>query len=585
MIKLLALFLMLQAGNTVTWTSELKQTENGNQVVITGDLKDGVDHITGTIDYITCEGVQCNMPEDMEFDLVLDGSASTPVAAAPSIAPAAPVLKAAAPSAPKTAAPVEEESDGSLWGLILEAILWGFAMLLTPCVFPMVPMTISFFLKGSANPTQGRFKAIMYGLFIILLYTIPISVIIGITWIVGGSGVTADIFNWLSTHWLPNIIFFLVFMVFAASFFGAFEITLPSKWTNSADRNSDKKGLGGVFFLALTLVLVSFSCTGPIVGTVLIKSTQGEFWAPMVTMLAFSIAFALPFTVFALFPSLLKKLPKSGGWLNSVKVVLGFIEIALGLKFLSTADQTYHWGILNREVYLAIWIVIFILLGLYLIGKIRFKHDDPMEYVSVKRLFLAIVSFTFAVYLIPGLWGAPLSALSGYLPPMESQAFVLGANTTSHNASAKTEATLEDGTIVIAHGLKAYDNLEDGFAAAKASGKRVFVDITGHGCVNCREMEARVWSDETVLGMLSNDFEIVALYVDDKTNIPEDQQPVNSQGKKLKDVGRVNSDIALTRFGVNSQPNYFILDADGNILKGPRAYDLDIQEYIKFLSE
>lgn len=585
MIKLLALFLMLQAGNTVTWTSELKQTENGNQVVITGDLKDGVDHITGTIDYITCEGVQCNMPEDMEFDLVLDGSASAPVAAAPSIAPAAPVLKAAAPSAPKTAAPVEEESDGSLWGLILEAILWGFAMLLTPCVFPMVPMTISFFLKGSANPTQGRFKAIMYGLFIILLYTIPISVIIGITWIVGGSGVTADIFNWLSTHWLPNIIFFLVFMVFAASFFGAFEITLPSKWTNSADRNSDKKGLGGVFFLALTLVLVSFSCTGPIVGTVLIKSTQGEFWAPMVTMLAFSIAFALPFTVFALFPSLLKKLPKSGGWLNSVKVVLGFIEIALGLKFLSTADQTYHWGILNREIYLAIWIVIFILLGLYLIGKIRFKHDDPMEYVSVKRLFLAIVSFTFAVYLIPGLWGAPLSALSGYLPPMESQAFVLGANTTSHNASAKSEATLEDGTIVIAHGLKAYDNLEDGFAAAKASGKRVFVDITGHGCVNCREMEARVWSDETVLNMLSNDFEIVALYVDDKTKIPEDQQPVNSQGKKLKDVGRVNSDIALTRFGVNSQPNYFILDADGNILKGPRAYDLDIQEYIKFLSE
>ena len=585
MIKLLALFLMLQAGNTVTWTSELKQTENGNQVVITGDLKDGVDHITGTIDYITCEGVQCNMPEDMEFDLVLDGSASAPVAAAPSIAPAAPVLKAAAPSAPKTAAPVEEESDGSLWGLILEAILWGFAMLLTPCVFPMVPMTISFFLKGSANPTQGRFKAIMYGLFIILLYTIPISVIIGITWIVGGSGVTADIFNWLSTHWLPNILFFLVFMVFAASFFGAFEITLPSKWTNSADRNSDKKGLGGVFFLALTLVLVSFSCTGPIVGTVLIKSTQGEFWAPMVTMLAFSIAFALPFTVFALFPSLLKKLPKSGGWLNSVKVVLGFIEIALGLKFLSTADQTYHWGILNREIYLAIWIVIFILLGLYLIGKIRFKHDDPVEYVSVKRLFLAIVSFTFAVYLIPGLWGAPLSALSGYLPPMESQAFVLGANTTSHNASAKSEATLEDGTIVIAHGLKAYDNLEDGFAAAKASGKRVFVDITGHGCVNCREMEARVWSDETVLGMLSNDFEIVALYVDDKTKIPEDQQPVNSQGKKLKDVGRVNSDIALTRFGVNSQPNYFILDADGNILKGPRAYDLDIQEYIKFLSE
>jgi len=586
MIKILTLFMMLQAGTTVTWTSELKQTENGNQVVITGDLKDGVDHITGTIDYITCEGVQCNMPEDMEFDLTLENSAKPLAPASSSLAPAAPVVKTTVSTAePKAAAPVEESTSESLWGLILEAILWGFAMLLTPCVFPMVPMTISFFLKGSANPTQGRFKAIMYGLFIILLYTIPISVIIGITWIVGGSGVTADIFNWLSTHWLPNIIFFLVFMVFAASFFGAFEITLPSKWTNSADRNSDKKGLGGVFFLALTLVLVSFSCTGPIVGTVLIKSTQGEFWAPMVTMLAFSVAFALPFTVFALFPSLLKKLPKSGGWLNSVKVVLGFVEIALGLKFLSTADQTYHWGLLDREIYLAIWIVIFILLGLYLIGKIKFRHDDPVEYVSVKRLFLSIVSFAFAVYLIPGLWGAPLSALSGYLPPMETQDFVLGANTISQNHSAKAEASLEDGTIVIAHGLKAYDNLEDGFAAAKASGKRVFVDITGHGCVNCREMEARVWSDKTVLDMLSNDFEIVALYVDDKTKIPEDQQPLSSQGKKLKDVGRVNSDIALSRFGVNSQPNYFILDADGNILKGPRAYNLDVQEYINFLSE
>lgn len=584
MFKLLTIFMMLQVGNTVTWTSELKQTESGNQVVITGELKDGVDHITGTIDYITCEGVQCNMPEDMEFDLILDGTSgiveSSTEDATVLQSLAAPVAKVQ-PVATHPA--TQEESNGSLWGLILEAILWGFAMLLTPCVFPMVPMTISFFIKGSANPAQGRFKAIMYGIFIILLYTVPISLIIGITWILGGSGVTADIFNWLSTHWLPNIIFFLVFMIFAASFFGAFEITLPSKWTNSADKNSDKKGLGGVFFLALTLVLVSFSCTGPIVGTVLIKSTQGEFWAPMVTMLAFSIAFALPFTVFALFPSLLKKLPKSGGWLNSVKVVLGFIELALGLKFLSTADQTYHWGILNREVYLAIWIVIFILLGLYLLGKIRFKHDDPMEYVPVKRLFLAIASFTFAMYLIPGLWGAPLSGLSGYLPPMESQAFVLGANTTTQ--PSQDEANLEDGTVIIAHGLKAYDNLEDGYAAAKVSGKRVFVDITGHGCVNCREMEARVWSDPAVLEMLRNDFEIVALYVDDKTKIPEDQQPVNAQGKKLKDVGRVNSDIALTQFGVNSQPNYFILDAEGNILKGPRAYDLDIQEYIKFLSK
>ena len=459
-------------------------------------------------------------------------------------------------------------------------------MLLTPCVFPMVPMTVSFFMKGSETASKGRFKAFMYGLFIVLLYTVPISLIIGITWIVGGSGVTADIFNWLSTHWLPNIIFFLVFMVFAASFFGAFEITLPSKWTNSADRKSDSKGLAGIFFLSLTLVLVSFSCTGPIVGTVLIKSTQGEFWAPMVTMLAFSVAFALPFTLLALFPSLLKKLPKSGGWLNSVKVVLGFIEIALGLKFLSVADQTYHWHILDREVYLAIWIVVFTLLGLYLLGKIRFRNDSPLEYVSVKRLVLAIISFAFVVYMIPGMWGAPLKALSGYMPPMETQDFVLGAESSGvSQLSASGSEAVPEGMITIAHGLHAYDNLDDAVAAASRNGKRIFVDITGHGCVNCREMESRVWSDPEVLRTLKEDFVIVALYVDDKTKLPESKWISNDSGKLLKDVGRVNSWIALKRFGVNSQPNYFILSSDGSTLKGPRAYNLDIAGYLDFLSE
>ncbi len=593
MIKLLALFLMLQAGNTVTWTSELKQTENGNQVVITGDLKDGVDHITGTIDYITCEGVQCNMPEDMEFDLVLDGSASTPIASAPSIAPAAPVLKAAAPSAPKTAAPVEEESDGSLWGLILEAILWGFAMLLTPCVFPMVPMTISFFLKGSANPTQGRFKAIMYGLFIILLYTIPISVIIGITWIVGGSGVTADIFNWLSTHWLPNIIFFVIFMIFAASFFGAFEISMPQSLVNKSDRGADKKGLAGVFFMALTLVLVSFSCTGPIVGTVLIESTQGKFWAPMVTMLAFSGAFALPFTVLALFPSLLTKFKKSGGsWLNSVKVVLGFVEIALGLKFLSVADQTYHWGILDREVYLAIWIVVFTLLGLYLLGKIRFESDEPVEHLSVPRLTLAIIVFAFVVYLIPGMWGAPLSKLSGYLPPLTTQDFVIGQNNATISNDTCSNVTGTDRTdsfgekydLHLPLGLEGYFTIEEGLKAAQKEGKPVFVDITGHGCVNCREMEARVWSDPRVLEILKNDYVIVALYTDDKTRLSEEDQVTDAQtGKVYKDLGRANSYIARRNWNVNAQPNYILLSPEGEMLAPVRGYDLDINGFLEFL--
>ena len=603
MINLLLFAIVLQAGPTVSWTSEVEQTEDGPRVVLTGEPAPGIDHISGTVDFMSCIGTQCNMPEDWEFDLYLNGGASAAAEASVSSSPAASAFQlpgalgrqggtsssavaGTAPAEVSQAEPVPASSASSLWGLILEAILWGFAMLLTPCVFPMVPMTISFFLKGSGSAAAGRFKAMMYGLFIVLLYTVPISAIIGVTWLVGGSGVTADIFNWLATHWLPNIVFFLVFMLFAASFFGAFEITLPSKWTNSADSKSDRKGLGGVFFLALTLVLVSFSCTGPIVGTVLIKSTQGEFWAPMVTMLAFSVAFALPFTVFALFPSLLKKLPRSGGWLNSVKVVLGFIEIALGLKFLSTADQTYHWGLLDREVYLAIWIVVFTLLGFYLLGKLRFKYDSPVEHLSVKRLVLAIAVFSFVVYMVPGMWGAPLKALSGYLPPMETQDFVMGQGSGTVSVT-KAEAATDgaDGMITIAHGLRAYDNIDDAVAAARRSGKRIFVDITGHGCVNCREMEARVWSDPEVLRMLREDFVILALYVDDKTRLPEDEQIVTESGRVLKDVGRLNSHIALTRFGVNSQPNYFVLDQNGDIIRGPRAYDLDIPAYIEFLSE
>ena len=601
MLNLLFLTILLQAGPTVSWTSEVEQTEDGPRLVLTGEPSPGIDHVSGTVDFMSCIGTQCNMPEDWEFDVYLHGEDGSAGTVAPASAATPPVLQlpgalgmqsAGAPvsetsvSAAEDSGAAEEPSAGSsLWGLILEAILWGFAMLLTPCVFPMVPMTISFFMKGSGSPAAGRFKAMMYGLFIVLLYTVPISAIIGVTWLVGGSGVTADIFNWLATHWLPNIIFFLVLMVFAASFFGAFEITLPSKWTNSADRNSDRKGLGGVFFLALTLVLVSFSCTGPIVGTVLIKSTQGEFWAPMVTMLAFSIAFALPFTIFALFPSLLKKLPKSGGWLNSVKVVLGFVEVALGLKFLSVADQTYHWGLLDREVYLAIWIVVFTLLGFYLLGKLRFKYDSPVEHLTVKRLALAIAVFSFVVYMIPGMWGAPLKALSGYLPPMETQDFVIGQEGSGTAVTASPVTGSDDGMITIAHGLRAYDNIDDAVDAARRSGKRIFVDITGHGCVNCREMEARVWSDPEVLRMLREDFVILALYVDDKTKIPESEQIVTENGRALKDVGRINSYIALTRFGVNSQPNYFVLDQNGEILKGPRAYDLDIPAYIEFLSE
>ncbi len=524
--------------------------------------------VKGTVTFQTCSGDFCGMPEDWEFE-----------AGSPSAAGGGAAL------APARGGAAAADTDGSLWSLIIEAILWGLASLLTPCVFPMVPMTVSFFLKGSENKARGRLRAAMYGLFIVLLYTVPISIIIGLTRILGGATVTSDIFNWLATHWLPNLLFFAIFMVFAASFFGAFEIVLPSKWTNSADKNSDKAGLGGVFFLALTLVLVSFSCTGPIVGTVLIKSTQGEFWTPMITMLAFSLAFALPFTIFALFPSLLKGLPKSGGWLNSVKVVLGFVEVALGLKFLSTADQTYHWHLLDREVYLAIWIVVFALLGFYLLGKLRFKHDSPVEHISVLRLTLAIAVFSFVVYMVPGMWGAPLKALSGYLPPIETQDFVIGAYAPAAPQAQAAAPSADGPTLQMPHGLTGYDNIDDALAASKRTGKPVFVDITGYGCVNCREMEARVWSDPQVLSLLRDRFIMVALHNDDKTRLPESQWVTTDEGKVLKDVGRVNSYIARTRFGVNSQPNYALLDSDGNLLAPVRGYNLSIDGFVEFLNQ
>ena len=531
--------------------------------------------LKGMITSSSCTDNSCGAPEDWNFEIKLRKEADVAVAAVPEKA----AVTAETPEISQNVTEEEQRAGGSLWALILEAVLWGFAMLLTPCVFPMVPMTISFFMKGSSTPAAGRFKAFMYGLFIVLLYTVPISLIIGATYIFGGETVTADIFNWLSTHWLPNIIFFIVFMVFAASFFGAFEITLPSALVNKSDKNSDKGGLAGIFFMALTLVLVSFSCTGPIVGSVLIKSTQGEFWTPMVTMLAFSVAFALPFTIFAMFPSLLKKL-KSGSWLNSVKVVLGFIEVALGLKFLSVADQTYHWGLLDREIYLAIWIVVFTLLGLYLLGKIKFEADSEVKHIGIFRLFLVIVDFTFVVYMIPGMFGAPLKALSGYLPPIETQDFIMGSNPSQQVVSIEEANKGEKLPL----GLTGYHSMEEGYAAAKASGKPVFLDISGLACVNCREMEQRVWSDPKVLSILKNDFVIVVLYTDDKTKLPESEWVTTSSGKVLKDRGRVNAWFVRENFGVSAQPNYVLLSPDGKQLAPIRGYNTDIDGFVEFLN-
>ena len=518
------------------------------------------------VDWMACNDQNCTTGSN-DFTLKVGGSAP-------------------AEDKPEQVAAKEPAQSGStgLWGLIFAAVGWALIALLTPCVFPMIPMTVSFFLKSSGSVARGRFRALMYGLFIVLLYTLPIALIIFLTWLIGGDAITADIFNWIATHWLPNIIFFIVFMVFAASFFGAFEIVLPEKLVNSSDAKADKGGLTGVFFMALTLVLVSFSCTGPIVGSALIQSTSGEFWAPILTMLAFSVVFALPFTLFALFPTWLKQLPKSGGWLNSVKVVLGFVELALGLKFLSVADQTYHWGLLDREVYLAIWIAIFSLMGLYLLGKLKFKHDSDMPYLSVTRLVLAIASFSFVVYMLPGMWGAPLNALSGYLPPIQSQDFVMGAGSATISENAQKQGVKYGDVLELPHGLEGFFDLEEAEAYAAKVGKPLFVDFTGHGCVNCREMESRVWSDPRVLEILREKYVIVALYADDKLKVDEADWVTTDTGKVLKTLGKINSYYALKTYGVNAQPYYVLQGRDGKPLVDPRGYDLDVEAFIDFLN-
>ncbi|WP_278603019.1 protein-disulfide reductase DsbD family protein [Alistipes indistinctus] len=580
--------------------------------------------IAVNIEWMACDETSCLPPADRDFTVTIGDPSVKTAVPAPS-APASPSgnnnpglsnLPSASTAGTTASATTPEESTpettsgtttanattdtasaeinaattegGSLWSAIIEAILWGFAALLTPCVFPMVPMTVSFFLKGSENKARGRLMASLYGLCIILLYTLPIAVIILITRIVGGDTVTADIFNWLATHWIPNVIFFLVFMIFAASFFGAFEITMPSWLVNKSDSKADKGGIVGVFFMALTLVLVSFSCTGPIVGSVLIKSTSGEVWAPVITMFAFSAAFALPFTLFALFPSLLKNLPKSGGWLNSVKVVLGFLELALGLKFLSVADQTYHWGILDREIYLALWIVIFSLLGLYLLGKLRFAHDSETKTIGVPRLLLSIITFAFVVYMLPGMWGAPLKGLSGYLPPIHTQDFVTGSEAPAAASTPSLDLARppkHSDFLSLPHGLQGFFDYDEAMAYARKVNKPLFVDYTGHGCVNCREMEARVWADPEVLTLLRNDFVIVALYSDDKKELPQDEWVTTETGKVLKSLGKINAHFAHKQFGINSQPYYMILNDEGKQLVPGRGYNLNIPEFVQFLKK
>ena len=525
-------------------------------------LSDGNAIINVNVEWMACDDRQCLPPADEDFTITIGNVDNI-----------------------DTVGNIAHSSDDkSLWGYIIEAILWGFAAIITPCVFPMIPMTVSFFMKDSKKKAKGKAQASIYGLFIVLLYTLPIAAIILIIRTVGGDDTTASIFNWLSTHWLPNLVFCLVFLFFAASFFGAFDITLPSWMVNKSDKNADKGGIGGIFFMALTLVLVSFSCTGPIVSTIIIKAFAGEFWTPIVVMLAFSAVFALPFILAAMFPSALDKMPKSGGWLNSVKVVLGFIEVALSLKFIGVIDQAYHLNILDREIYLAIWIVVFSLLGLYLLGKIKFAHDSDVKHIGVGRLTLVIITFSFVVYLIPGMWGAPLKGLSGYLTPITTQDFVIESQKPTLQVNNDGKSVKHSDFLHLPHGLTGFFDYKEASEHAEKVGKPLFIDITGHGCVNCREMEARVLSSPKVLEILNNEYVILALYVDDRKTLPQDQWVTTENGKILKTLGKINFHFVFNKYNAISQPHYVLEGRNGKILVPPRNYDLDVEGFVNFLN-
>jgi len=554
--------------------------------------------VKGMLNFMTCDNKQCLPPEDVEFSFNIDGytkakevvSVDTANKDIVQIADSGNISNNNDSLATKVNLEKSELTGKgtSFWFFFFISFLAGLLAIITPCVFPMIPMTVTFFMHNEDNKAKAKFQAIVFGLSIIFIYTI-IGTIVAIT-------LGANFANFLSTHWLPNILFFVIFVVFAASFFGMFEITLPSWMGTKTDKQADKGGFVGAFFMAFTLVLVSFSCTGPIVGAILVESAGGQILKPIIGMLGFSLAFALPFTLFAFFPSLLSNMPKSGGWLNSVKVVLAFLELALGLKFLSIADQAYHWGILDRDIYLAFWIVIFFLMGLYLLGKLKFSHDSETKHLSVPRLTLAIITFTFVLYMIPGLFGAPLKMLAGYLPPQESHDFDLNSIIRENGGGGNAETLSSEDQLCekpkytknlkLPHGLKGYFDYEQALACSKEKNKPIFVDFTGHGCVNCREMEATVWSNPKVLKLLKEKYIVTALYVDDKEELPENEWITSKyDGKVKKTIGKKYADLQITRFNINSQPYYVLLDSKGEPLVQPRAYDLDVDAFVKFLED
>jgi thiol:disulfide interchange protein DsbD len=589
---------------TISKKAELRQ-----KVRFTGA---GTHTVTGEIEYQVCDDVTCLPPkyEEFSFTVTLGGEAAAALPAEgdqpedepgtggdqPEDEPGtegdqpAPegVVSQGGESAEVSVAGVPAmEDERSLWGFFWLAFGLGLLALLTPCVFPMIPMTVSFFMQGEGSKAKGFFRGLVFGLSIVAIYT-SLGVIVSLT------NVGPNAANALSTHWIPNLIFFALFVFFAFSFFGMFELVLPSKWVNKADSQVDKGGFGGAFFMALTTVLVSFSCTGPIVGALLVEAAGGLALKPILGMFGFALAFAIPFTLFAIFPSWLKGLPKSGGWLNAVKVVLGFIVLAFSMKFLLALDPTNK--ILTRELYLAVWIVLFTMLGFYFLGKIKFAHDSDVPHVTVPRLLLSLVSFSFVVYLFIGLFGYELKNVAPLLPPKSPNGLDLTRTTVVAGGGAGSVAMgdVPEECIPVKHtdlfhmplGLTGFYDLEEGLACAEATGKPVLIDFKGHFCSNCKRMEAAVWSDPEVLRTLRDEFVIVALYTDDRTRLPESEWYISDvDGKEKKTIGQQNIDFEIKHFQTNTIPLYVIMDAEGNVVNTPKGTDLDVRSYLGWLRE
>ena len=533
--------------------------------------------VKGAVNFMACNNATCSPPKDVEFEIKIgdkpnNGNIKSNITTG------------------DVSGPVK--SERGLLKFFLISLLAGFAGVLTPCVFPMIPMTVAFFSRGSEENVKGKavFKALVFGISIVLIYA-SLGIIVSLT--SAGAGFA----NALSTHWIPNTIFFILFIVFAFSFFGAFEILLPNSWVTKADSRVDKGGILAAFFMGLTTVIVSFSCTGPIIGALLVEAASGDVLRPTFGMAGFGIAFALPFTVFALFPSIMNRIPKSGGWLNSIKVVLGFIMLAFSMKFLITIDSVYSLGILSRTLFISIWIVLFSLLGLYLMGKIKFKHDSDLKYTGVFRLFLIIIVFSFVVYMIPGLFGAPLNGLSSFLPSAETSEFNI-PKMIQENRSVSPPVALssQTGTICsepkysdIFHmplGLNGYFDYKQGLACAKEQKKPVLIDFKGHACANCKRMEAKVWSDPEILQRLRDNFVIVELYVDDRTQLTENEWITSVvDGRQKKTIGKLYEDLEISKFKTNALPLYVITDSEGNPMNKPMPTNLNIGEYKKWLDE